>query len=121
MPLAAPIAFDEPAFWWANLFILLAGLSYIVLFQQIAISQLTFESDNRSTAIRAICVLQFWALWGAWIGFCLYQRRMLAPQIPLFVSAVHWMAVGLFIATEDDRLSRRDASEACREMHSCAR
>ncbi len=109
-PLSMPILFDAPEFWWGNVFIVLAGLSYIVLFQQIAIAQLTFESDNRSTRIRMTCAAQFWLLWLVYMGFHRYYKTPWQVQEIQFltnVSVIHWSLVGLLAATEGDHLSRR--------------
>jgi hypothetical protein len=104
------LAIDDPGFWWANAFIFAAGLSYLVLFQQISIAQLTFESDNRSTRIRMTCAAQFWLLWLLFMGYHLYQKtpwRASSIEIVTNLSIVHWAAVGLFASTEPDHLSRR--------------
>jgi hypothetical protein len=89
---------------------LLGGLSYIVLFQQIAISQLTFDADNRSTRIRMTCAAQFWLLWLIYMGFHRYYKtpwEVQEVQLLTNLSLIHWAVVGMLAATEGDHLSRR--------------
>jgi hypothetical protein len=112
------IAFDDPEFWWASGFLLLAGVAYFVLFQQITTAQLTFESDNRSTGIRITCAAHFWLLWTCYLLYLFLQGSSspltagrslhnLDPFPILIISMVHWLVVGLFVTPEGDFLSRR--------------
>ncbi|MEW4528517.1 MAG: ABC transporter permease [Maioricimonas sp. JB045] len=106
------VDFQDSEFWWATVTILLGAASYFLLFQQIAIAQLTFASDNRSTGIRLVCAGQLVLLWG-----CLMAHILLSPHsaadldglliFGLTLSAVHCTVVGLFSVTEEDYLSRR--------------
>jgi len=108
--LSRPIPFDDPDFWWATGFSLAAGVSYFILFQQIITAQLTFESDNRSTGIRITGSVQFLLLWLGFLGYSWITgslpSRGEVTAIAIF-SAIHWSVVGLFVATEDNFLSRR--------------
>lgn len=107
------VPFDQTEFWWAVGAWLLAVASYFYLAVQIAVSRLTFESDNRSTGIRIACSIQFWLLWAVIIGYLFacdhysltFDRYIIAPAAVL--SCVHWGVVGLFAATEVDFMSRR--------------
>ncbi|MCH8830484.1 MAG: ABC transporter permease, partial [Planctomycetes bacterium] len=104
------ISVADPEFWWRTGFVLAALASYFILFQKITITQLTFEADNRSTGIRVVTSCQFWLLWAAYGGFVLIRQQPMDPivvQILAIVSALHWSAVGLFLTTEEDFLSRR--------------
>lgn len=101
---------DTPDFWRGNLFFLVAIGSYMILFQQLAITQLTFESDNRSTRVRITCACQFWLLWLVYIVDHLWRRIPFNANDVIGVtvySILHWSVVGLFAATEADHLSRR--------------
>lgn len=101
---------DDPDFWWGISAVLLAGGSYFVLFQQITTSRLTFESGNRSTGIRLICMAQFWLLWGGVFVTAYLYPTSFDEDILFFaasVSAIHWAIVGLFAATENNTLSHR--------------
>jgi hypothetical protein len=90
---------DDADFWWGNAVGLCVGLSYAVLFGRIAVARLTFESDNRSTAIRIVCFLQFVLVWA-----CLYSEM---GAVLVTLSLIHFGFVGLFAATEPEELSRR--------------
>ncbi|MFG0335343.1 MAG: ABC transporter permease, partial [Maioricimonas sp. JB049] len=106
------VNFQDVEFWLGTAMLLLGAISYFLLFQQIAISQLTFASDNRSTGIRVICAAQVVLLWG-----CMAALRLFSPaavgnidDLVMFampLSAVHCTIVGLFCVTEEDYLSRR--------------
>ncbi|NQV23346.1 MAG: hypothetical protein HQ518_03170 [Rhodopirellula sp.] len=105
------IPFDDEEFWWV-LFSFLIGLgSYFLLAQQIAVSRLTFESDNRSSGVRVICTLQFWLLWiGVW-AYSYYSGTFAVDEEVIVVcatiSCIHWFLAGLFFSTEPDHVSRR--------------
>ena len=104
------VSVSDPDFWWGTGLVVLGGASYFVLFQQVAVAQLTFDSDNRSTGVRIVCAAQFWLLWLAFGVFC-YFRSFYPSEIVLQVlagfSALHWAVAGLVFGTEGDHLSRR--------------
>lgn len=108
-----PLPFEEKEFWWAMGALLVAAISYFFVAVQIAVSRLTFESDNRSTGIRIACSAQFWLLWLALLAYRLaadkygmtFEWEMV--YFAATVSCLHWCAVGLFACTEADFLSRR--------------
>ena len=107
-----PIPFDDPDFWWGVGFTLMIGLSYLVLAIQITAAQLTFESDNRSTAIRITCSAQFWLLWLGIFAYGVVNHsfsHVRSDEILVFsiLSAIHWSVVGVFAVTETDAISRR--------------
>lgn len=100
----------SPDFWWAALFIVLVGVSYFLVFQQITTAQLTFESGNRSTGVRVVISAQFWIMWIAFLAFMQIEQPGYDDELPLIlatISCVNWAAAGLFAATEDNSLSRR--------------
>ena len=109
--LGQQIPFDDEEFWWFIVCTFLGAGSYFLLAQQIAVSRLTFESDNRSSGIRVICTLQFWLLWagvlvyGMWYGASSIDDEGIVVLASM--SAIHWLVAGLFAATETDYLSRR--------------
>lgn len=104
------IALTDSRFWLGMGFALVAAASYFVLFQQIAVSQLTFESDNRSTGVRVVCVVQFWLVW---VGYALYEALISTRPSSTVLAAVagfcvlHWAVAGFVFGTEGDFLSRR--------------
>lgn len=104
------IAIASPDFWWGAGIVVTAFVAYFILFQQIAVAQLTFETDNRSTGIRVITTIQFWLLW-AIVGIYCFARQTAPPdyvRIALaVVSALHLAVAGLVFSTEGDFLTRR--------------
>lgn len=109
--LVETIPYDEPDFWWSLAGAGVAGASYFVLAMQIAISRLTFESDNRSSRIRVMCSLQFWGLWGFLLVYHLWNGAGTVDEYAVSVvgglCVFHWLVVGLFAGTESEFLSRR--------------
>jgi hypothetical protein len=109
--LSNTVPFDEADFWITVGFCVLAAVTYFVLFQQITTTQLTFESDNRSSSIRLTCCVQFWLTWAAYLAVQLfYPRTLFDDDVVKFLamlSTLHWSVVGLFFVTEGDYLSRR--------------
>lgn len=108
--------FDESGFWLATALFVLAGVSYFVLLHQITVSQLTFESDNRSTGIRIASNVQVLLFWLCLVGIGIYSWiwhgmgiDYEAFQFGAVVSAIHWGVFGLFAVTEPDALSHRVA------------
>lgn len=94
-------------------------LSYFWLFFQITVAQLTFESDNRSTGIRIVALVQFW-LWLGWFIFMINLLPYFAPSWSISLTAnqgvllliaivggLHWTVMGMLFAFEPERLSRR--------------
>lgn len=110
--------FEEPGFWWLTALIASFVAAYCFLALQIAVSQLTFDADNRSSGIRIAAAGIFW-LGLAWFGTSMFlQGTWGLPSFSLSdlddllitfssVAGIHWFVVGLFAATEPDVLSRR--------------
>ncbi|VAX38485.1 hypothetical protein MNBD_PLANCTO02-2375 [hydrothermal vent metagenome] len=107
--------FKDAEFWWGVSFALLVFVSYSILFLQIATTQLTFASSNRSTAIRITCFVQFLLFWGSFIAVILYARSSFGVSglsgvvlaAMTILPAIHLFVVGLFATTEPNFLSRR--------------
>lgn len=113
------IAVANPEFWWVTSFFVVALASYGVLFQKITIAQLTFESDNRSTGIRAVTSSQFWLLWAVYALYLAVQGEPLDQTtllVLLRITGLHWLLAGLFATTEGDFLSRRVRREIPRNL-----
>lgn len=109
---------DDPDFWWAVGFSLVAYATYFVLALQITTAQLTFESANRSTGIRVTAFVQFVLLWAALLVYLdgsgtRLDRDMVG--VVTMLSSLHWAVVGLFVATEEGHLSRRIARSLPRQ------
>jgi hypothetical protein len=111
--------FSSQEFFIVNLGIITALLSTTVLFYLAAASQVTFASDNRSTALRACACLQF-ALFIGWVSLLfaslnqgLMSTPLIAERFPLTLAAVlscsaaYWYLIGIFATGEADQLSPR--------------
>jgi hypothetical protein len=106
-----PIPFEDEEFWWSVGCTLTGVATYFLLFQKVAISRLTFESDNRSSGIRVICSVQFVLAWVGLLAIGMYFGSTYVEDVAvgslMGVAAVHCFMVGLFASTETDFLSRR--------------
>ena len=110
--------FDAPEFWWGTAFVVSLIVAYLVLLLQVAIGQLTFDADNRTTSVRLAAASLFWlgVLWiyagtslhGLW-GIPSPPSTDIADILVVFLvlAAIHWSIVGVFTVTELDVLSRR--------------
>lgn len=109
--LSESVPFDEPEFWWGLVSVLIGAGSFFLLFQQIAVSRLTFESGNRSSGVRIICTLQFLLLWGGLLIYGYYYGAVAIDQhlVVFFasMSCFQWFLAGLFFSTESEHISRR--------------
>jgi hypothetical protein len=111
------VDWGNPWFVWGLASWIVAGLSYVVLLQQVAVSNLTFPADNRSTGLRLICEGQFVLLWlGIAASLRYLGTRAVIGRVfdelvvvGIILSLAHWAAAGLFFVTEPDELSRRVA------------
>ena len=105
-----PPPFAEPWFWWAAAGAVAVSGSYLVLFVNAAAAGLTFEADNRSTAVRTTATAQFWAAAAAALAVGHFRPDLLPwPVVAglLGFGAAHWLFWGLVFAAEPDELSRR--------------
>ncbi len=111
--LTESIPFDQKSFWVGIGCLTVGGLSYFFLFQQIATAHLTFDSDNRSTGIRIACSVQFVLFWLSFLIAGWFLGRSFTSSSPdeiaaiSMVAALHCAAVGFFVTTEPDFVSRR--------------
>ncbi len=101
---------NHPEFWWAYGALLLGGLTYVLLLQQIAVANITFEAGNRSTGLRVISLTQFVLLWG---GLAITASIWSSGHhgelygLGLILSTLHWSIAAWFFVTERDFLSHR--------------
>lgn len=103
-------AFQDRSFWIANAIILTAYASYFALFFFASSAQLTFASDNRSTTLRRVMVVQQALLtgWFAW-GFLQDDVNSIDGMgaAYLIIAGIHWAAMGMFINGELGEMSLR--------------
>ncbi|MFV0446446.1 MAG: ABC transporter permease [Planctomycetaceae bacterium] len=90
---------------------IVGGIASIILLQQVAVINLTFPADNRSTALRLIVQGLFVLIW---LALWLMLRVVPTPPhngesylVGLSFSLVLWALAGLFFVTESDHISRR--------------
>src|SRR5262249_30356506 len=110
--------FDSPEFWWGVAVAISLIGAYCVLLLQVAIGQLTFDADNRTTNVRlaasGVFILALaWAfawttLSGRW-GLPAIGSSEVSDIVRVLAVlwTLHWLVVGLFTVTESDVLSRR--------------
>lgn len=104
--------FDTASFWVANAAFLSAYLSYFAFFYFAAAAQITFVSDNRSTAVRIVMAVQQ-ILFAGWMGWLFTsgdfepagEVRVLSGA--MILSGLHWYLMGVFLTGESPELSPR--------------
>jgi hypothetical protein len=110
------MSFDEAAFWVANAALLTAYVSYAALVYLTAAAQLTFASDNRSTPLRVVMLVQFLLFTGWMSGLFAglsQQNQIILNELGGFLVAylcvcgVHWYIMGTFLVGEWPHLSPR--------------
>jgi len=100
-------AFDGVDSWLAQLSIVSFCLSYMVLFVVISAAQISFLSDNRSTRIRLVLLLQHF-MWIGWmIFFWLRWDDDGVPYVTVIAAGIHWTLVGALMTGEQGVLSER--------------
>jgi len=109
---------DSAEYWWGTAIVATLLGAYCVMFLQVAIGQLTFDADNRTTSVRLAAAGVFWlALFWMFAGTSLSAVWGLPTigssdisdfvRVMAVLAALHWLVVGLFTVTESDVLSRR--------------
>jgi len=101
-----PVATAE--FWQFNAAWLTAYVTYFALFFYAAVAQITFSSDNRSTRLRVIMLVQHvcFAGWMAWATIAVeWESEMLLVFLSFI--GLHWYAMGALMTGESPVLSPR--------------
>ena len=96
-------------FWQVNAAILTGYLAYFLLIFYAAASRITFSTDNRSTRLRVVMLLQFalatgWMTW-IWVGMASGDHDVLLVYLTMV--GVHWYVMGTFMTGESPELSPR--------------
>ncbi|MEX2121448.1 MAG: hypothetical protein WD847_17800 [Pirellulales bacterium] len=101
------LPFQDEEFWIGNAAFLTGYWGYFALLAAAASAQLTFASDNRSTALRMVMVAQQ-VLFAGWMGWAwLKYGEMEFLLVFLMMSGLHWYAMGVFMNSESGELSQR--------------
>lgn len=100
-------------FWIGTAGFMTGYATTFALLLQLSVSQLTFESDNRSSKVRIVLVIQFltalaWAAWG-WIVEAQGDREFL--MVMATMACCYWAVLGSFLISEPVGLSRRVARQ----------
>ena len=98
---------DRWQFWAANGFVLSIYATFFILFLWAAAAQISFASDNRSSRLRYVMVVQQ-VLWFGWMVF--FWLAFEEPEIAAVMTsaaAVYWIAMGALLIGEYPQLSPR--------------
>jgi hypothetical protein len=100
-------------FWIAMAALMTGYVLGFALVLQLSVSQLTFESDNRSSKVRIVLVLQSlaalaWTAWG-WMVEEQGDRELL--EVSAATGCISWAIVGSFLIAEPAGLSPRVARQ----------
>ncbi len=101
--------FRDAEFWQANAAFLTGITAYFVMIFYAAAAQISFASDNRSTRLRVMMVIQqmLFIGWMAWLW--IWPARGEEEIFFIFTSfaAFHWFIMGAFMCGESPELSPR--------------
>jgi ABC-type transport system involved in multi-copper enzyme maturation permease subunit len=101
------LPFDSPDFWIGQLAFVSGYLTYFCLFLFAAAAQLSFASDNRSTKLRIMMLVQQ-VLFTGWIMYYLGREHEPALlYVWLVFSGLHWFVMGALMTGELAPLSPR--------------
>ena len=102
------IPFGETWFWQGAAGWMTAYVTYFALVFYAAVARITFESDNRSTRLRAIMAFQHVCCVG-WIAWIVAAVEPAIELLLVFLSfaGAHWYVMGALMTGESPRLSLR--------------
>jgi hypothetical protein len=103
------LRFDDRYLWIASGAILTVVLGYSLMFLFIARARLMFPTENRSSALRVIMLLQYaaFAAWWGWAWWYEWDCHPVPVAIFMILSAIHWYVMGMFMTGEGAELSPR--------------
>jgi len=104
------IDFRLTGFWQVNAAVLTGYLGYFLLIFYAAAARITFSTDNRSTRLRVMMLLQFalatgWMAW-FWVGPEGTGDEDILLAL-LMIVGIHWYVMGAFMTGESPELSPR--------------
>lgn len=100
-------AFDDIEFWLAMAAIMTFCISHAVMFVLIAAAQISFASDNRSTKLRVMLLVQQ-TLWIGWMMFFwIHFEEEEILYVLVSVAALYWAFAGACLIGEAANLSPR--------------
>ncbi|MHC4398848.1 MAG: ABC transporter permease [Planctomycetota bacterium] len=102
-----PLPFHMEGFWPMHGFLLTAFVTYFALVFYAAVARITFASDNRSTRLRVVMLVQHVCLVG-WFTYAVFWEPASEPFIIfLAMILVHWYVMGALMTGESPELSPR--------------
>ncbi len=102
------VPFSEPLFWEINAAILTGYLTYFALTYYAAVARITFASDNRSTRLRVIMLVQY-VLFAGWMTWAWIYAEGESEVVLVFLTfaVLHWFVMGAMMTGETTDLSLR--------------
>lgn len=106
--LSYSIPFTQSEFWLGLASVLTGYLSYFALFFFATAAQLTFASDNRSTRLRVVMLVQY-LLFAGWMGWGWITESFNGEILFIFFlfCGLHWYVMGSLMIGESPDLSLR--------------
>ncbi len=107
---SSQFSFHATGFWVGNLMVLSLAVSTLVLFGMAAAGQLSFASDNHSTPLRLVMLVQQ-QIWIGWMAYGVSETDASnSDEIVLVMAslaAFYWYVMGALLSGESGQLSRR--------------
>jgi len=105
--LAPAMPFDSLDFWAGILATFMTAIGFFVLLFEAAAARVTFASDNRSTRLRIVMLIQHAMAigWGCyfWISVSDYGALL----VPVFCCVIYWCFMGVLMSGESKAMSDR--------------
>ncbi len=98
---------DDADFWIGQLCFLSFYATYIVLLFLAAAAEINFPSENRSTALRVVMVVQQLVLTGWIMLFWIREQQHEILLVYIGMAGVHWAVMGALMTGEVAQLSER--------------
>jgi hypothetical protein len=100
-------SYETAEFWQVSAAIFSFYVSFVALFVLMAAGQLSFASDNRSTPVRVVLMIQQ-LLWIGWMSFLwLLTEEEEVLYVVVLIAAAYWFLAGAMLAGEHGELSPR--------------
>lgn len=99
--------FDQPDFWMLNIAIVMFHVTFVALFILIAAGQISFATDNRSTPVRWVLLVQT-AFWFGWMMYGMFREDYGAFFVlGASIALTYWWAAGSLLVGERADLTPR--------------
>lgn len=100
---------DEWEFWALQVMMFTMMASFCLLFQWAAAAQISFASDNRSTRLRWVMLVQqtLWIGWTAYAHICFPTHDLEVVYTSMIFAFCYWLLMGSLLVGERPQLSPR--------------